>query len=318
MIKAPSTPTVAPSTPTVAPSTPTVAPNTPTVAPSTPTVTSTPTVGRGNVNQAQADVLGGIVTPGTKEAGNVLEKKAISDIETSNRGRGAGLEKKYKDAETEGAQVLTNWHDSELMSTNADKIKALATDNPTIGVFVKAGPGVAAADALNTGLQLGPLGTIGLPLEAVAARLMPGATDQALRNREQLVSLLHDQEMAFARMNKGQGSWSDFERKIMSGIVGSVSNSAQFLQRRADLIKARAEFDQKLGDAWLNYRQTHKDALYADFQEKDNRYESIIKEYKRNLRSQFDKEFTNGKEIAAPVSDKTKSILDRYPPSGKK
>jgi hypothetical protein len=103
----------------------------------------------------------------------------------------------------------------------------------------------------------------------------------------------------------------------MSGIVGSVSNSTQFLQRRADLIKARADFDQKLGDAWLAYRQTHKNALYADFQDTKD-YPRLVKEYKQNLRSQFDREFKNGKDIAAPVSDETKAILDKYPSAGKK
>jgi len=305
----------APSAPMTAPSAPMTAP--PMTAPSAPIAKAPVVAGRGGLNQGQIDALGGVVTPGTEQAGNVLEAKAKSDIEAVGKGRQAGFEKKYKEAEVEGIQTLSNWHDAETMATNADKIKALSANNPTIGVFVKAGPGVAAANALNTGLHLGPLGTIGLPLEEAAARLVPGSTDQALRNREQLASLLHDQEMAFARMNKGQGSWSDFERRIMSGIVGSVSNSAQFLQRRADLIKARAEFDQKLGDALLNYRQTNKNALYADFQD-TKEYQNTIKEYKRNLRSQFDKEFRNGKDVAGPVSDETKTILDKYPSSSKK
>ena len=320
--KAPSAPMTAPSAPMTAPSAPMTAPSAPMVAPpmtapSAPIAKAPVVAGRGGLNQGQIDALGGIVTPGTEQAGNVLEAKAKSDIEAVGKGRQAGFEKKYKEAEIEGIQTLSNWHDAETMATNADKIKALSANNPTIGVFVKAGPGVAAANALNTGLHLGPLGTIGLPLEEAAARLVPGSTDQALRNREQLASLLHDQEMAFARMNKGQGSWSDFERRIMSGIVGSVSNSAQFLQRRADLIKARAEFDQKLGDALLNYRQTNKNALYADFQD-TKEYQNTIKEYKRNLRSQFDKEFRNGKDVAGPVSDETKTILDKYPSSSKK
>jgi len=277
-ISAPSAPVAkAPSAPLTAPSAPLTAPSAPLTAPSAPIAKAPVVAGHGGLNQGQIDALGGVVTPGTEQAGNVLEAKAKSDIEAVGKGRQAGFEKKYKEAEVEGIQTLSNWHDAETMATNADKIKALSANNPTIGVFVKAGPGVAAANALNTGLHLGPLGTIGLPLEEAAARLVPGSTDQALRNREQLASLLHDQEMAFARMNKGQGSWSDFERKIMSGIVGSVSNSAQFLQRRADLIKARAEFDQKLGDALLNYRQTNKNALYADFQD-TKEYQNTSKE----------------------------------------
>ena len=313
---APSAPMVAPSAPMTAPSAPMVAP--PMTAPSAPIAKAPVVAGRGGLNQGQIDALGGVVTPGTEQAGNVLEAKAKSDIEAVGKGRQAGFEKKYKEAEVEGIQTLSNWHEAELLATNADRIKALSANNPTIGVFVKAGPGVAIANTLKEGLQLGPLGTIGLKsMEDAAARLVPGSTDQALRNREQLASLLHDQEMAFARMNKGQGSWSDFERKIMSGIVGSVSNSAQFLQRRADLIKARAAFDQKLGDALLNYRQTNKNALYADFQD-TKEYQNTIKEYKRNLRSQFDKEFRNGKDVAGPVSDETKTILDKYPSSSKK
>jgi hypothetical protein len=284
----------------------------------TPTpMTPTAPTSTGPVTSKQSDVLGGYVTPGTTQAGDVLKAAALGDIEAGTKGKAAGLEKKYKDAEAEGTQVLTNWQEAETLATNASRMKELAERNKeTLGIFKKPGPGVAIAQELDKGLKLGPLGTIGIPLEEVAVRLIPGSSGQAIRDREQLESLLNDQQIAMARMNKGQGQWSDFERRIMSGIVGSVSNSAEFLIRRGELLERRAEFDQKLGDAFRAYRSTHKNALYADFQD-TNQYADAVKEYKQSLRSQFDKEFRKGKDVAAPLSGNTQSILNRYPETKK-
>ena len=251
--------------------------------------------------------------PKTQSQLKIEEEKAIADQRAIAEGSAAEFKAMGKSAADEAQQTMDNWHVAETTIVNAEKIKELAQRNKsTLGVFQKAGPGVAIADALETGLKLGPLGTIGLPLERVAARLIPGSTDQAIRDRATLTSLLNEQELELARMNKGQGSWSDFERRIMSGVVGSVSNSAEFLMRRADLIKARGEFNQQLGDVWRAYKRKNPDAKYSTFQNTDA-YDDTVKAYKSKLRKQFNNEYLNGKDSPASLRPETPDILNRYP-----
>jgi hypothetical protein len=303
-------PTMAPpvQAPPVMPTRPTVPVAAPVAAPITPV---TPVAGN-VVNPAQQEALGGLVPPGTLQAAEVLKEAAKAQNEPFQKGRQKGFETSFKTAEEEGDQIKANWRNAGNQINIADTMKELAKRNEaTLGVFQKAGPGVAAANALDEGLHLGNNGQFGLPLQEVAARLVPGSSNQALRDRERLKSLLGDQQLLIAQMNKGQGTWSDLERKIISGIVGSVANSAEFLIRRAELLKTRAEFDKDMGDKYRVFMQNPKN-LARDFINSDA-YESAVVNYSGKLRDKFDKEFVAGKGYSAEFGDRTKEVLNKYP-----
>ena len=304
-------PTMAPpvQAPPVMPTRPPVPVATPAAAPIAPV---TPVAGN-VVNPAQQEALGGLVPPGTLQAAEVLKEAAKAQNEPFQKGRQKGFETSFKTAEEEGDQIKANWRNAGNQMIIADTMKELAKRNEaTLGVFQKAGPGVAAANALDEGLHLGNNGQFGLPLQEVAARLVPGTSNQALRDRERLKSLLGDQQLLIAQMNKGQGTWSDLERKIISGIVGSVANSAEFLIRRAELLKTRAEFDKDMGDRYRVFMRDPKN-LARDFINSDA-YESAVVNYTGKLRDKFDKEFVAGKGYSAEFGDRTKQVLDKYPP----
>ena len=254
------------------------------------------------------------VTPKTLDQLEIEKKEKLTGIESKGKGEAKEYELLGKTAADEAAQTLDNWHTAETTIGNAKETKLLADRNKaTLGIFKKAGPGVALANTLNEGLKLGIAGEIKVPLEELAVRLVPGSSDQAIKDRERLTSLLGDQNFQFVRMNKNQGSWSDIERKAVSGIIGTVSNSADFIKRRAELLELRGEFDQKLGDAWRSYQKANQGkALYSQFQNTDA-YENAVKDYKTALRTNFHKEYLNGSNSGVSLSDKSKSIMDRYP-----
>ena len=243
------------------------------------------------------------------------KKQKEVNMETVAKGESKELEVMGKAAADEASQTMDNWHTAGSTIENARETKLLAERNkPTLGVFKKAGPGVALANTLNEGFKLGIAGEIKVPLEELAKRLVPGTSTQAIKDQERLTSLLGDQNFQFVRMNKNQGSWSDIERKAVSGIIGTVSNSAEFIARRADLLELRGNFDQKLGDAWREYKKANSGkALYSQFQNTDA-YENAVKDYKSALRNNFHKEYLAGSNATASINDRSKSIMDKYPP----
>jgi hypothetical protein len=254
------------------------------------------------------------VAPKTENQLAIEKEQQVSDIQSKGKGEAKEYELLGKAAAEEASQTMDNWHTAETTKTNAQETIKLADRNKaTLGIFKKAGPGVALANTLNEGLKLGIAGEIKVPLEELAIRLVPGSSDQAIRDRERLTSLLGDQNFQFVRMNKNQGSWSDIERKAVSGIVGTVSNSAEFIKRRAELLELRGEFDQKLGDTWRAYKKANPDkALYSKFQDTDA-YENVVKSYKTALRTNFHKEYLKGTDTVASVSERSKSLMDKYP-----
>jgi hypothetical protein len=167
-------------------------------------------------------------------------------------------------------------------------------------------------------LKLGPLGTISAPLEEVAARLVPGSGPETIKARERIVGLLANQELAVARMNKGQGSWTELERNIIRGITGTVKNSKEFLIRRAELLEAKADFDEKLGQAAKDWLRQNRGKSYYDFKQDSDEYENIVKEYRKTLRDRFANEFIKGQNMpGVAVSKDTQNILNSYPSSKK-
>ena len=313
-------PVVAPTTPGAAPSTPAAAPSAPTTAPSAnvtraPIQATTQVAGRGGLNPQQTEVLGGLVTPGTEQAGDVIKAAAMAPIQARQK----GLEKEYTLAADEGILVNQNYLDAGSNKTDAMTLKELANKAaPSLGVFQKAGPAAAAMTVIDSGLlKLGPLGTISAPLEEVAARLVPGAGPETIKARERIVGLLANQELAVARMNKGQGSWTELERNIIRGITGTVKNSKEFLVRRAELLEAKADFDEKLGQAAKDWLRANRGKSYYDFKQDSDEYENIVKEYRKTLRDRFANEFIKGQNMPSGVSKDTQNILNAYP-SGKK
>ena len=315
----PNVPAMAPTTPVGTSGAPAGTPSAPTTPSApvarAPTQTTTPVAGRGNLNQQQADVLGGLIPPNTEQAGDVIKAAALAPIAARQK----GLEKDYTAASDEGVLVSQNYFDAGDNKADAMAIRELANvAAPSLGVFQKAGPAAAAMTVIDSGLlKLGPLGTISAPLTEVASRLVPGSSTETIRAQERLVGLLRKQELATARLNKGQGSWTELERDIIRGIVGTVKNSRDFLVRRAELLEAKADFDEKLGQATKDWLRANKGKSYYDFKQDSDEYENIVKEYRKTLRDKFANEFIKGQNMPSGVSKNTQSILNQYPSSKK-
>lgn len=200
-----------------------------------------------------------------------------------------------------------------------DRVTNLAQNNKSmLGILVKPGVMPSAGQVLKDGLKIGQHGQIAMPvIEQVAAQMSKDATTQKLANREELKGYLHQIELDASKLIKGQGSVSDAERRILSGIAGSVSDPASLILKKVALLKAHAEYDQRMGDAYRSFMSTNKGSTPQDFIN-SNAYGDVVKSHIDGLRKNFNKEFSVGKDIK-PEGDSSKddartARLNKYAP----
>lgn len=198
-----------------------------------------------------------------------------------------------------GEQVLRNRENYGTNVVRAEKIYKLADENPNmVGVFTKPGVIAMTGTGLKEGIKVGPHGQLALPaIEEMTAQMTKGATGPSLQARRDLAQTLHEVELDLSKLLKGQGTVSDAERRILSGIAGSVSDPADLLKKKALVLKLHAEYDKELGDA---YRKSG--LKYSQFRKTDE-YQRVIDAHTARLQQNFKKEYASGKDI--PV-DETK------------
>ena len=116
--------------------------------------------------------------------------------------------------------------------------------------------------SIETGVGIGQFGTIGIPdLEKNLAKA--GATPTQIEKFMRVEKHLKQAELEYARTYlQGQGAVSDNERRLVREATGSLSDPAKILQMQAGVMRQRAIFDKKMGDALEKYRD--QNGTYAD------------------------------------------------------
>jgi hypothetical protein len=131
----------------------------------------------------------------------------------------------------------------------ANRVIELTTKDPQIaGVITQPGVKNALAVLAKEGIST-PSGAIGVKgIEDAIARTNP-KIDPA--KRAELAGHLNQMQLDYAKLTmKGQGQISDSERELIARAVGSISDPAELIIRRAKLMEARANATEKLADLY--------------------------------------------------------------------
>lgn len=172
---------------------------------------------------------------GTEYAGGVGKAEATA---------AAGVDDAYT---TSGDRMNRSTHSLQLM------------DDPgvqkMVGFLEKPGAGAALLRQIRDGIAMGRLGDLNLKdIDATLAKY--GATQAEIDNFNKLVNNLKTDELTEARsLLKGQGQVSDSERKLVSSMIGSISNTADALRTAIKWRQERAQLDQEMGRAFNKYRE---------------------------------------------------------------
>jgi hypothetical protein len=273
---APTAPPVA--KPMGAPSAPTT---TPTVAPTTPM--TTPIAG-GGVNPAQAEVLGGLIPPGTKEAGEAIKQKVLSNIEVAaNRPKAAGTEAGKAEGMRQAA--LENVRaDINNKKGQATTLLSILDETPeAVGLAYRG----KAMGYLLKGAEAGLIPGIGgkKDLEEVAAVSL---SPRARANRAKFDSVATNIASEVRRdMAKGTGAVSNYETTQFEKAAGLSTKSPAETNKYfaiffAETIRAK---EQQLKE-WDKFSKQNPNAQFTDF-ERSDAYKSVSDKWNERLQKHF-------------------------------
>jgi hypothetical protein len=186
----------------------------------------------------------------------------------------------------------------------ADAIYRLATDPNTkgaFGVLQDANVQSAILGAIAEGVQT-PGGSFKFAGIEDAVRKI-GGTDKEINAALQASRYYAELELQYARTYlKGQGAVSDNERKIVSRLGGSLSDTPSVAAAKAETIKARAEFDKRKSDLLYQWERKNPNGYVKDF-ERSPEYQKLEGHFNDYMGKLNDKYFAGNTAPAAPATN---------------
>jgi hypothetical protein len=190
----------------------------------------------------------------------------------------------------------------------------LSTDPTTrnaFGVLNKPGVLNAFAQAVSQGVQAGG-STIAFPGLETAVR-NAGGTQQEINAAiiaAQAQSVL--QLMAAQDYLKGQGAVSDAERRLISNLAGSLSDTPQTMAMKAKVIEARANYDKMVSDAFYKYEETNPNATVQEFYRKSPEFKNLFEAYDSHMEKLYGHYF-GSKSSTKPAAPSTNQAPSKAP-----
>jgi hypothetical protein len=179
------------------------------------------------------------------------------------------------------------------------------------GLLAKKGFTPFALKQLENGVNAGQFGTMGIA--GLERNLMEaGATPDQIAKLHKVEKHLAAAELEYAKTYlTGQGAVSDNERKLIKDAVGSVKDPAAILRMQASVMAERAEFDQKIKEAYDAYRDRNGEyAPFGTFMRSDAK--NIVAEHNQKLSSIINKPVSL---LSDPINSKAISSGEYQPGS---
>jgi hypothetical protein len=246
------------------------------------------------------DYVKKLTTQPQAPAAQPVQRKSVGELET---------EKTYKTKLTEGyvANVLADEKEfrktTEAKSvaerkTSAERVITLVKQYPqATGVLAK--PGIAnalftiARDGINT-----PSGAIGIrAIEDALVLTMPGTSPAIIDARKEIAQNLARAALETSKLSQGQGAVSDYERSLFERVSGSLADTPQLLIKRQQMLVARADLDQKLGNMYRLSKVAGKPTDYEAFTTRTD-VVKLIDQYEDQLKGILGSEVNVGKKGA--------------------
>jgi hypothetical protein len=101
---------------------------------------------------------------------------------------------------------------------------------------------------------------------------------------------------------KGEGAISDYERKMLSEMAGSVADTPKIAMARAEYLKMRANFDRQSSNMYQRWMESHPNKSFNQFKLDNPQYDTLENNYINKVKEIGNKYFPNIStgEAAAP------------------
>jgi len=176
-----------------------------------------------------------------------------------------------------------------------DDIDARAKSNPNVfGLLQKPGVAAAIARAYDEGsstVKLGKLAEYKLSRQDLLALQDAANAEARLRNIIRKAARI-----------PGEGTFSDLETRMQAALALTTSMSPEIVRIRAEVMRERAVFDEKVFDLWSKYKKSQK-GYFQEFLTESKEYKDLKKNYENKLKTIRDANsefFANPRGTAAP------------------
>jgi hypothetical protein len=232
-----------------------------------------------------------------------VQRKSMGELETEKTYRtelAQGAAKNAIEAEKEFRKTTEAKSVAER-KTSAERVITLVKQYPqATGVLAKEGISNAlltiARDGINT-----PSGAIGVrAIEDALVLTMPGTSQSIINARKEIAQNLARAALETSKLSQGQGAVSDYERSLFERVSGSLADTPELLIKRQQMLVARADLDQKLGNMYRLSKVAGKPTDYEAFTTRTD-VVNLIDKYENQLRDILGSEARVGKQSAPAI-----------------
>lgn len=243
----------------------------------------------GNVTAAPATTAPAVepttaATTGPRPTPEALRK--VSEVEQT--GRLESAKEAGREVGKLAAEVVSVGRTAPEREIRSKDIVDLATDpelNKYIGMFAKKGTAPFVIRQIESGVNAGQFGVIGLA-DLKKNLTQAKAPPEVIAKLDRLEKNLNATQLEYAQTYlKGQGAVSDAERRLIASVVGNyVNNPAKFIEIQGRIMQERAQFDAKVAQAWGRYKDKHG-TYAADFDQwqRSSEGQSLVAQHKKDL-----------------------------------
>jgi hypothetical protein len=218
------------------------------------------------------------------------------------------MKEDVKASAEQAALVQKRATDASEMREIVDNLDSTAKTNPKVFGLLQ-GPGLVksiarAVDQSNSTVKI----------ENISQYKLKGNDLLALQDAANNVARLQNMIRKAARI-PGEGQTSDLETRMQIAMSLTTSMSPEIIRLRAEVMRERANFDEKVFELWSKYKKSEK-GFYQEFLTESKEYKDLKKNYENKLKTIRD---ANAEFFANPsgaVAPRTSAPSGASTPSG--
>jgi len=252
---------------------------------------------------ASNGIGGATYTPPVEGRPAVSSMKTSSEREADKLQTAENIKKQTESLQKSRDKIYLDAENARPMLNSANFVYNFATNPKTqgaFGVLSQGDVGGAIGTLVSQGLST-PGGGIKVAGIEDAVRLIKGTPDE-IRAAQQVASNYAELELAYRNKyftGTGGGAISDKEQAVVQRIGGGLSDTAQVAAAKAEIVQARARFDQAMGAKFYDWEEKNPNKSLQAFK-RSPEYKALVD----NFDSHMDKLFNKYYGDATPAQNK--------------
>jgi hypothetical protein len=251
-----------------------------------------------------ANGIGGATyTPAVEGRPAVSSMKTSSEREAEKLQTAENIKKQTESLQKSKDKIYADAENARPMLNSANFVYNFATNPKTqgaFGVLSQGDVGGAIGTLVSEGLST-PGGGIKVAGIENAVRLIKG-TPEEIRAAQQVASNYAELELAYRNKyftGTGGGAISDKEQAVVQRIGGGLSDTAQVAAAKAEIVQARARFDQAMGTKFYDWEEQNPNKSLQAFK-RSPEYKALVDNFDLHMDKLFNKYYGD----TAPAQNK--------------